>query len=54
MNGPFVLPFKTNAETVGRGFRIYYNQEKCVPPTVPPTVTEEIMTTTRNVMQIEV
>lgn len=44
MNGPIVLPFKTNAEVVGRGIRIYFNQEKCVPDL--PVVTEEIMTTT--------
>lgn len=29
MNGPIVIPVKTNNETVGRGFNIYYFQEKC-------------------------
>jgi hypothetical protein len=30
INGPIVIPFKTNNNTVGRGFKIYYFQEKCV------------------------
>lgn len=29
MNGPIVLPVKTNNNTVGRGFNIYYIQQKC-------------------------
>lgn len=29
MNGPIVVPVKSNNETVGRGFSIYYFQEKC-------------------------
>jgi hypothetical protein len=29
MNTPIVVPVKTNNETVGRGFKIYYFQEKC-------------------------
>lgn len=29
MSGPIVIPFKTNNSTVGRGFKLYYFQEKC-------------------------
>ncbi|XP_070507138.1 uncharacterized protein [Chironomus tepperi] len=29
MNGPIVVPVKTDNETVGRGFSIYYYQQKC-------------------------
>lgn len=28
--GPIVLPFRTDAEYVGRGFRLLYRQELCV------------------------
>ncbi|XP_017959057.1 uncharacterized protein LOC108653207 [Drosophila navojoa] len=28
--GPIVLPFRTDAEYVGRGFRLFYRQELCV------------------------
>lgn len=31
MNGPIVIPFKTNNNTVGRGFQIYFYQTKCLP-----------------------
>lgn len=30
-SGPLVIPFKTDNNTVGRGFKIYFFQEKCVP-----------------------
>lgn len=30
MNGPIVIPVKTNNDTVGRGFLIYFFQEKCI------------------------
>lgn len=30
MNGPIVIPFKTDNNTVGRGFKLFYFQEKCV------------------------
>ncbi|CAO1411408.1 unnamed protein product [Diamesa hyperborea] len=30
MNGPIVVPFKTNSKVVGRGFKLYYSQEKCI------------------------
>lgn len=29
MNGPIVMPFKTDNSTVGRGFKLYYFQQKC-------------------------
>jgi hypothetical protein len=29
MNGPIVVPVKTDNSTVGRGFKIYYFQEQC-------------------------
>lgn len=29
MNGPIVVPFKTDNSTVGRGFKLYYFQQKC-------------------------
>lgn len=29
INGPIVIPFKTDNKTVGRGFKIYYFQIKC-------------------------
>jgi len=28
--GPIILPFRTDAEYVGRGFRLLYRQELCV------------------------
>lgn len=30
MNGPIVVPFKSNSKVVGRGFKLYYSQEKCI------------------------
>ena len=30
INGPIVIPFKTDNSTVGRGFMIYYFQKKCL------------------------
>lgn len=30
MNGPIVIPVKTDNNTVGRGFKIYYFQDKCL------------------------
>lgn len=30
MNGPIVIPVKTNNNTVGRGFKLYYFQDKCI------------------------
>lgn len=30
MNGPIVIPVKSNNSTVGRGFKIHYFQEKCL------------------------
>jgi hypothetical protein len=29
MNGPIVIPFKTNHRDVGRGFKLYFYQSKC-------------------------
>lgn len=29
MNGPINIPVKTNNNTVGRGFKIYYFQDRC-------------------------
>ena len=29
MNGPIIMPVKTDNETVGRGFSIYYYQQNC-------------------------
>lgn len=31
MNGPIVIPVKTDNTTVGRGFKIYFFQDKCFP-----------------------
>lgn len=29
-NGPIILPVRTNEETVGRGFKLYYEQQRCL------------------------
>lgn len=30
MNGPIIIPVKSDNQTVGRGFKLYYFQEKCL------------------------
>ena len=30
MNGPIVIPVKSDSKNVGRGFKLYYTQEKCL------------------------
>lgn len=29
MNGPIIIPVKTDNATTGRGFKLFYFQEKC-------------------------